>query len=107
MLIKLGLNNLHLQHGQKALGGSVATLETIQELAAACRNDGATDFVVPSKPLPFTAIVKEMEQKGLLAPVVGNLVPQPVAEDAAPEAAHFHDEVHYYFLCKEIILMMH
>lgn len=88
MAVKLGLNNLNFIVKKLPTNASAA-LETVQEMAASCRLEGATDFVIPTRALSFTAAVKEMEEKGVMMAAGVATQPLPITNstESAQEAA--------------------
>ena len=66
LLTKLALNNL-LFEGGLVPNSAAAVKDEIQDLIATCRAKGAEVPVLPTKPVSFTVLVKNLERLGLIA----------------------------------------
>ena len=86
---KFSLNNL-LFEGGLVPSSAVAIKDGIKDLVATCRAQGAEIQTPPSKPLSFIALVKTLEDLGLLSgSTPAPHVPLPVPDQL--EAAHINN----------------
>ena len=104
--IKFGLNNLNLCDGGALPPSRKAADNTISDLVETCRSEGAIISSPPTKAIPFTELVKELETLGIMSPSAERASPQQKQPDTDPELAGslkklFQDGVcSYKLVCK-------
>ena len=97
---KFALNNL-LFEGGLVPTSAIAVKDAIKDLVATCRAQGAEIQTPPSKPLSFIALVKTLEDLGLLSgsTPAPHEVPLPVPDQL--QAAHINNVgFHNFQICK-------